>query len=207
MNEFFDEVDDNPLLKLKEMFEMSNTIVYNALREPQVAGLLQSNETFDLLFLEIFLDDAFLGLAHHYQCPVVAISTMGATKWINDLVGSPSPISYVPSVFLPFTDRMSFWERLGSLLFNILEETLMQLYFYRQQSEVYEEYFAGPKPTLDELRKSAVSVALLNSHFSLSFPRPYLPGMVEVGGMQIEHNPAPLPEVSLLLKLQIIRVF
>jgi glucuronosyltransferase len=63
------------------------------------------------------------------------------------------------------------------------------------QIKIYDEYFADPKPTLDELKRTAVSVVLLNSHFSLSFPRPYLPSMIEVGGMQIEHNPAPLPDV------------
>jgi UDP:flavonoid glycosyltransferase YjiC (YdhE family) len=35
---------------------------------------------------------------------------------------------------------------------------------------------------------------LLNSHFSMSFPRPYLPNMIEVGGMHVNHQPTPLPE-------------
>lgn len=39
-----------------------------------------------------------------------------------------------------------------------------------------------------------VSLVLLNSHFSLGFPRPYFPNMIEVGGMQINQNPAPLPK-------------
>lgn len=34
---------------------------------------------------------------------------------------------------------------------------------------------------------------MLNSHFSISFPKPLLPNMVEVGGMQVNQNPPELP--------------
>jgi glucuronosyltransferase len=117
------------------MFEMSNDVVNLTLREPAVVELLQSKETFDLLFLEIFLDDALLGLAHHYKCPVVAMSTMGATKWVNELTGSPNPLSYVPHIFLDMSDRMTFWQRLGNMVFTVFEEFLMKLFFYGEQVE------------------------------------------------------------------------
>lgn len=35
-------------------------------------------------------------------------------------------------------------------------------------------------------------MVFLNTHFSLSVPRPYLPNMIEVGGMQVSPNPEPL---------------
>lgn len=42
-----------------------------------------------------------------------------------------------------------------------------------------------------------LSMILLNSHFSQSGPRPYVPAMIEVGGLQIKPTPDPLPEVKL----------
>jgi glucuronosyltransferase len=35
---------------------------------------------------------------------------------------------------------------------------------------------------------------LLNTHFSSAKPRPYVPNMIEVGGLQVKPNPSPLPE-------------
>lgn len=61
------------------------------------------------------------------------------------------------------------------------------------QEEIYERVFANPKPTLKELRETKVSLVLLNNHFSLNLPRPFLPNMIEVGGMQIDPNPGELP--------------
>jgi UDP:flavonoid glycosyltransferase YjiC (YdhE family) len=39
-----------------------------------------------------------------------------------------------------------------------------------------------------------VSLLLLNTHFSTTQPRPYLPNVIEVGGLQVKPNPSPLPE-------------
>lgn len=39
---------------------------------------------------------------------------------------------------------------------------------------------------------------LLNDHFTQGHVRPYVPAMVEVGGLQIKPKPDPLPSVSLL---------
>lgn len=41
-----------------------------------------------------------------------------------------------------------------------------------------------------------LSMILLNSHFSQSGPRPYVPAMVEVGGLQIKPHADKLPEVN-----------
>lgn len=41
-----------------------------------------------------------------------------------------------------------------------------------------------------------LSLILLNSHFSQGGVRPYVPGMIEVGGLQIKPQPDKLPEVN-----------
>lgn len=40
-----------------------------------------------------------------------------------------------------------------------------------------------------------LSLVLLNSHFSQGGVRPYVPAMIEVGGLQVKPTPDPLPEV------------
>jgi glucuronosyltransferase len=46
----------------------------------------------------------------------------------------------------------------------------------------------------DSLRN--VSLALVNIHFSGGLVRPYVPNMVEIGGIQVKPEPSPLPEVN-----------
>ena len=60
---------------------------------------------------------------------------------------------------------------------------------------IFREAFPeGEYPPLDELKRN-VSLVLLNEHFTQSVPRPYVPNMIEVGGLQIKDKPSPLPEV------------
>jgi glucuronosyltransferase len=52
-----------------------------------------------------------------------------------------------------------------------------------------------------------ISLALLNGHFSTgSALRPYLPNMIEVGGLQVHSTPSPLPEVIVVLSLKLMTV-
>lgn len=48
-------------------------------------------------------------------------------------------------------------------------------------------------PSLEEIRRN-VSLVLLNTHVTIGTPRPYGPNMIEVGGMQIQKEIAPLPK-------------
>uniref|UniRef100_A0A182M8S5 UDP-glucuronosyltransferase n=1 Tax=Anopheles culicifacies TaxID=139723 RepID=A0A182M8S5_9DIPT len=161
---------------------------------PNVKKLIASDEKFDLVIMESFLNDAHLGFVHHFKAPCVAFSTFGASRWTNDMVGTPSPISYVPHPFLSFTDRMSFVQRIGNMLMTIMDSVLGHILDFPVQSAMYEAAFPDPKPPLEHLRRHAVSLVLLNNHFSLSYPRPYVPNMIEVGGMHVNRKPNPLPE-------------
>jgi len=87
---------------------------------------------------------------------------------------------------------MTFLERFGNLAMTVFETTYMKFFYEPYQIQIYNEAFADPKPTLDELKRD-VSLVLLNSHFTLSSPKPYVPNMIEVGGMHIKRVPNPLP--------------
>jgi glucuronosyltransferase len=44
---------------------------------------------------------------------------------------------------------------------------------------------------------SNVSLALVNSHYGFGAPpRPFLPNLIEVGGLQVKPKASPLPEVK-----------
>lgn len=151
-----------------------------------------SDVHYDVIVMLTFMNEAFLGMGHYFNAPIVGFSPFGASKWTNDLIGSPTPLSFVPHHFLvKFADRMSFFERVWNVQAYVLEELFMNWFYMPQQAKIYDTMFPDPKPTLEELRKNVSLV--LNSHFSLSFTRPYVPNMIEVGGLQINRSPKPLP--------------
>ncbi|XP_055384245.1 UDP-glucosyltransferase 2-like [Condylostylus longicornis] len=163
------------------------------LYEPAVQQLLHSNETFDLIILEIFANEAHLGFAAKFNAPIVGISAFGANIWNSDMVGNPSPPSYIPNHFVQLTDHMNLFERIKNLFVVIFERIYNDLIYLPKQKYLYETMFPGDeKPDFYELRKN-VSLILLNNHFSVSFPRPLVPNMIEVGGMHIHRERKPLP--------------
>lgn len=158
------------------------------LQHPNVRKLMKSNKQFDLIITEIFSLEAILGFGQYYNAPVVAASTLYNSKWTNDLIGNPSPLSYVPHFMLSYTDKMTFMQRLNNALMSLAEILMTNVYALPSQKKVYEKYFPDPKPNFYDVHKN-VSLVLLNSHFSWNQPRPYLPNMIEIGGIQIDRSP------------------
>lgn len=78
------------------------------LTHKNVQALLNSNEHFDLILMAVFLNEVMLGFGHRFTAPVVGYSPFGSSKWTNDMVGTPAPLSYVPSLYLGLSDRMTF---------------------------------------------------------------------------------------------------
>lgn len=163
---------------------LSHSVTQTFLNDPK--------ERFDVIILEVFLNEAMLGLGHHFNAPIIGLSTFCSSKWTNDMVGNPAPPSYVANPFLSYTDHMTFFERLGNTFYGIMEHFFFDYFYMPVQCEIYNQIFAGPKPSLETLRTN-VSLVLLNTHVSLSFPKPYVPNMIEIGGVQINPKPKPLP--------------
>ncbi|XP_001654514.2 UDP-glucuronosyltransferase 2A3 [Aedes aegypti] len=194
MEKFYKEADNSAFRKLVKLYNIVNFFSNTTLSSPEVMKLLRSDEKFDLIILEIFLDDALLGFADHYKCPVVGMTTHGTLEWINTLVGNPQPLSYVPHVHIGFSNPMNFWKRMTNVLFNLLDDYLIANYLYPAQEQIFRTAFPNATQSLSELRKNSVSLVLVNNHFSLSYPRPYVPNMIEIGGFHVNRKITPLPE-------------
>ncbi|XP_065368553.1 uncharacterized protein LOC135961001 [Calliphora vicina] len=196
------EKETNALLETTKRSLLENIMSFHniglqvteaVLNEPSVRALLATNQTFDAVISEVFLAEALYGISEHFKAPLIGLGTFGAIAWNTDMVGSPSPLSYVPSAFLPFTDRMSLKERLINLGFSTFERLFLNIHYLPQQEELYNKYFPYNERSMYDVRKNAALV-LLNSHVSLSFPRPYVPNQIEVGGMHINRKRSPLPQ-------------
>lgn len=58
------------------------------LKEPKIQQLRKSNQTFDAVISEVFLNEAHFGFAEHFKAPLIGLGTFGAISWNTDLVGS-----------------------------------------------------------------------------------------------------------------------
>ncbi|EDW38374.1 GL12557 [Drosophila persimilis] len=164
------------------------------LAAPAVQQLLKEQRTFDGVIVEAFMNDAHYGFAEHFGAPLIVLSTLGATGWTSDLVGTPSPPSYVPHNLLQFSDRMDFTQRAQNLGFQVFEYFYQRWFNLPRQEALYRKYFANNTQDFYEMRRST-SLVLLNNHVSMSAPRPYAPNMIEVGGMHINRQARqPLPK-------------
>uniref|UniRef100_A0A1Q3EUI5 UDP-glucuronosyltransferase n=1 Tax=Culex tarsalis TaxID=7177 RepID=A0A1Q3EUI5_CULTA len=155
------------------------------LTHEKVKQFLASNQSFDAVIVECFVSDVLYGFAQHFKAPLIVFSPFGASLWANELVGTPYPYSQIPHTFLSYTDRMSLWERsINTLLWNVDHFYYKNIFLPRQEA-MYDKYFPNATVSLEQLRKNT-SLVLLNQHFSLSFPHPYAPNMVEIGGIQMD---------------------
>ncbi|XP_035895883.1 UDP-glycosyltransferase UGT5-like [Anopheles stephensi] len=177
---------------MPEMLRLSTVPVNKTLRSQEFQNLIKEPEGYDLLITGI-MNDAVFGVSHILKCPVIIVCPNAPMAVVNSMVGNPTPISTIPNMMLGLTNPMSFRQRVANFAGLLFEEVFAGVWKYYQR-KTYEELFPpGQYPAYDELR-SNVSLVFVNHHFTKGSPRPYVPTMVEVGGLQIKDKPSPLPE-------------
>lgn len=170
------------------------TTDYAFKRENVKEFLREDNSRFDLILAEQFYQEAFLMLAHKYRAPVVTVGTFGFAQYMGPLMGMMNMWSHVPHEFLPYTDRMTFWQRMYNSVTSAYELFLRSVYYMPRQEGMALEHFGhlkGPLPKVADLERQ-ISVMLLNSHTPLTTTRAKVPGLIQVGGLHIK-EPKPLP--------------
>ncbi|XP_067012383.2 UDP-glucosyltransferase 2 isoform X3 [Anabrus simplex] len=169
------------------IFDMGLVLCERELKHPNIQKFIEDKESqFDLVILEVFLSECFYGFVHKYKAPLIHISSNTIGVWMGDGVGNPHTSSYIPEVILGLKPEMSFLQRFSNFGVTLFSYLSREFYFLPKQQELLKKYFKDPSiPPIQEMEKNA-SLLLLNSHFSLSYPRPFTPNTIEVGGMHIK---------------------
>lgn len=167
-----------------------------AIRHPLVEKL-KRDEQFDLILFGWFFNDFQLGLAAHFRCPSILLSTVPPIKILRDYVGNPSMMAITPSPFSPYVEQMSFGERVINFFLHQAEAIVtaaVQQFIWMPQ---YEQLFSSAKgyPSLEQTQRN-VSMVLMNQHFSERMPMASFPAMVEVGGLNVNFDYEPLSTVG-----------
>lgn len=163
----------------------------NVLENEGLHQLLKSDEKYDVILIEMFNSHCLAGFIKKFEAPFIGLSSHVLMPWTNDWFGNPDNPSYIPNLFMDFSNKMSFRER--------VENTVMQVF-----TKLYYKYSVTPDSTefskkhlgvdISENIMYNASAVLVNSHFTLNGPRPVVPGIIDAGGMHVG-KVKPLPEV------------
>ncbi|XP_043268666.1 UDP-glycosyltransferase UGT5-like [Venturia canescens] len=170
------EVYGNDLCHLMGREEMQR-IIKNPPKDPP----------YDLIIVEAFGANCFIGLGALFNVPVIFASTTIEMPWINRAIGNPSNLAYFPSFFADFRHPLTFWERVK----NVVHDAII-MYRYNAmagdvQTQLMRKYLHPDIPHIRELEKK-VTLALINSFYTLSGVRGTTTGLIEVGGLHVEDN-------------------
>ncbi|CAO2625350.1 UDP-glucuronosyltransferase 1A7 [Lemmus lemmus] len=149
--------------------------------------------SFDAVFLDPF-DMCGLTVAKYLSIPSVVFGRGIFCHYLEEGAQCPSPPSYVPRGLLKLTGNMNFMERVRNHLAYMGERIICPSLF-KTATDIASEVLQTPV-TMNDLF-SQVSIWLLRTDFILEVPRPLMPNIFFVGGINC-HQGKPLPEVYYL---------
>ena len=189
----FDIVEKDETVNPFTMLDIFGEICKKSYDLPQVKELMK--EKFDLIILSAVFNECAAGFVYKFNTSIILVSPLSAPTWVTSILGGPSPPSFVPNVFMSYTDTMNFYQRTTNFL-STFGLKVIQDYSYKPFMEaIYREKLNDLSiPSSDDILKNA-SLVLSNGHFTLGRPRPFLPDVIEVGGMHCRPSEA-LPKVS-----------
>lgn len=173
---------------------MGKSSVEYVMEHENVKAFLKEDNHFDLVIVESFGTDALYGFGEYFNAPVIAIGTTSAVKIFSDVVGNPTPWPYIPNLPTGYTKRMNLYQRCVNYFFYALEHFIVEFIHYPIQSSLHKRYFSGATKSLRQMISEDISLIFLNTHHSLDQPRPYVPNMIEIGGINIDRKVGKLPE-------------
>jgi glucuronosyltransferase len=195
----FDMESLSPLELAFTLWLMGKSLCHNILQQESIQENIHSTDLhFDVVIVEAFAKEGFLGFAHKFQAPIIQVCSRSGGNFMADWVGSPNPYSYIPDEFIDYTDN-HFWERTHSTIVSMLKHVGRQLIHVPKQNAAMQEYYnyTDNLPSVWELEQKT-SLVLLNTHHSLGYPKPLTPNYVQVGGMHVK-PPKKLPQVRNLV--------
>jgi glucuronosyltransferase len=152
-------------------------------KHPQVQKILK--EKYDLIFFTHMFNECLYGLVHKMNTTVIIYQQSPVFPYLTDVLGTPSPTSFVSSSLVGYGDKMSFKERMWNLLKTSFDSAVVNWYYYPLMEKVYRAALNDPTiPPIKEILKNT-SLVLTNSHITYQRPRPYLADIIEVGGMHL----------------------
>lgn len=164
------------------------------LESKNVQDIMDTNNNFDIAIVEHFNTDCGLAIAKKFNIPIIRVHSSTFMPWTHGRFGNPLNTAYMPNIFLSLSDKMIFLERVENTLLTLVQSVYFNYMAVRSDDELVSQYLGEDAKTLkSDIYKN--SLLLINRHFSLHYPAPLVPNIVEIGGVHIG-KVKPLPNVS-----------
>lgn len=152
------------------------------LKDSATLSFLRENQ-FDALFTDPAMPCGVI-LAEYLNLPSVYLFR-GFPSSLEHMLGlSPSPVSYVPRFYTKFSDHMTFPQRLANFIASILDNYLY--YCLYSKYEIIASDLLKRDVSLPALHQN--SLWLLRYDFVFEYPRPVMPNMVFIGGINCKRK-------------------
>ncbi|XP_063233579.1 UDP-glycosyltransferase UGT5-like [Bacillus rossius redtenbacheri] len=151
-----------------------------------------SGEHFDLVFLEWLTTASTYVFAHRFSAPYIGIASLPPFGYNYDSVGNPNNPSYIPDIFMPYSDKMSFFERLDMLAYALWSRHFFYNTMIPRHQALVERHLGRFVPSLLDMHYN-VSMLFVNYEPSFHPPRPDVPAIVHLSGLHLK-PPKPLPQ-------------
>lgn len=158
--------------------------------------LADKGNTYDLVISELFIQEAHVMFAEHYDVPLILVTTVGNCMRTNYILRNPLQLPYILQEYVKIESPNSLYGRLKNLYAVSYELFWWHFHHMPGQEELVDKYFPdlpADRPSIRQTIQERTSLLLLNSHFSADTPTAYLPNIIEVGGMHLKEA-SPLPK-------------
>lgn len=168
-----------------------------AYQSAAVKQLIADRPSYDLILMETFNSDCMLGLAHHIGAPVIGLSSSAIMPWQYARMGLPATPSLTPALFMGYSEKMTYRERLANWLAFYGMKFLYSTFSDADSNEVIAKYIGPDVPDVAELAKRTAAM-FVNQHYSLSGAKQLPASVIELGGIHID-APKQLDKASIFL--------
>ncbi|NXI51691.1 UD11 glucuronosyltransferase, partial [Chloroceryle aenea] len=168
---------------MKRLSDFSISSCSHLLYNKEFVRYLEESK-FDALFTDPVVPCGLI-LAEHLSLPSVFFLRGIPCGLDFEATRCPNPPSYVPRPFTEHTDHMNFLQRVKNLLFDIPNYFLCD-FFFQPFAKLASEFLQRDVTVPDLLRQA--SVWLMRLDFVLDYPRPLMPNIIAIGGVNCAHK-------------------
>ncbi len=165
--------------------------------DPVFHKLLNSEEKFDLVIIEAFMNECMLPFVIQFGAPLIYMSPLPPLPCMLEATCSPMSVQEYPFLGLDYTNEMNVFQRTISIAHSILMIYFRKWFTLPRVDTLARKQWndtLGPLLTTKEIENRHLSLFITNSNSIINYHYFKSPIIVEAGGLHLQ-SPKPLPKV------------